>query len=149
MLQALGFQIRKHHMNEGHSAFLALELLNRYKYQKHDLRPGESPYDAPFVRSKCIFTTHTPVEAGQDQFDYAMVERIADSEFLDLNEVRKWAGEDRLNMTRLALNLSDYINGSPNATPKCRRRCFLVTSCMRLPTVCMRIPGPASFSLNL
>ncbi len=111
MLQALGFNIHKHHMNEGHSALLALELLNRYAYQRRDLRPGEPLYDAPVVRSKCIFTTHTPVEAGQDQFDYAMVERIADGEFLDLAEVRKLAGDDRLNMTRLALNLSDYVNG--------------------------------------
>lgn len=111
MLQALGFNIRKHHMNEGHSALLALELLNRYSYQRRDLRPGESLYDAPIVRSKCIFTTHTPVEAGQDQFEYDMVERIADSEFMDLQEVRKLAGEDRLNMTRLALNLSDHVNG--------------------------------------
>lgn len=111
MLQALGFQIRKHHMNEGHSALLAMELLNRYAYQKRDLRPGESLYDIPIVRSKCIFTTHTPVEAGQDQFDYDMVERIADGDFMDLQEVRKLAGQDRLNMTRLALNLSDYVNG--------------------------------------
>lgn len=111
MLQALGFNIHQHHMNEGHSALLALELLNRYAYQRRDLRLGESLYDAPVVRSKCIFTTHTPVEAGQDQFDSEMVERIADGEFLDLAEVRKLAGDDRLNMTRLVLNLSDYVNG--------------------------------------
>ena len=111
MLQALGFRIHKHHMNEGHSALLALELMNRYAYQRRDLRPGESQYDAPIVRSKCIFTTHTPVEAGLDQFDYDMVDRIADSDFIDFSEVRKLAGNDRLNMAKLALNLSDYVNG--------------------------------------
>ncbi|MBU3737122.1 MAG: alpha-glucan family phosphorylase [Methylobacterium sp.] len=111
MLQALGFDIRKHHLNEGHPALLALELLNRHAYQQRDLRAGESSFDIPGVRSKCIFTTHTPVEAGQDQFDYALVERIADGDFMDLKEVRKLAGEDRFNMTRLALNLSDYVNG--------------------------------------
>lgn len=111
MLQAMGFHVLKYHMNEGHSALLALELLNRHTHQKRDLRPGESRFDAPFVRSRCIFTTHTPLEAGQDQFDYALVERIADSEFLNLSETRKLAGEDYLNMTRLALNLSDYVNG--------------------------------------
>jgi starch phosphorylase len=58
--------ISKHHMNEVHSALLALELLHRYTYHKRDLRPGELKYDLPVVRSKCIFTTHTPVEAGQD-----------------------------------------------------------------------------------
>lgn len=124
MLQALGFSIRKHHLNEGHSAFLALELINRHAYQKRDLRPGESLYDIPLVRSKCIFTTHTPVEAGQDQFDYAMVERIADGSFMDMREVRKLAGEDRLNMTRLALSLSDYVNGVAKRHAEVSQRLF-------------------------
>jgi starch phosphorylase len=124
MLQALGFRIRKHHLNEGHSAFLAIELLGRHSHQKRDLRPGESPYDAPLVRSKCIFTTHTPVEAGQDQFDYAMVDRIADGEFMDFSEIRKLAGEDRLNMTQLALNLSDYVNGVAKRHAEVSQRMF-------------------------
>jgi starch phosphorylase len=124
MLQALDFRLRKHHLNEGHSAFLAMELLNRYTRHQRDLRPGESAYDAPLVRSKCIFTTHTPVEAGQDQFDYAMVERIADSEFMDLREVRKLAGEERLNMTRLALSLSDYVNGVAKRHAEVSQRMF-------------------------
>ncbi len=124
MLRALGFQIRKHHLNEGHSALLAMELLNRHKYPQRDLRPGESPYDAPAVRSLCIFTTHTPVEAGQDQFDYAMVERVADGDFMDMSEVRKLAGEDRLNMTRLALNLSDYVNGVAKSHAEVSQRMF-------------------------
>lgn len=124
MLQALGFRIRKHHLNEGHSALLALELLNRHTYQKRDLRPGEAQYDIPVVRSQCIFTTHTPVEAGQDQFDYGMVERIADGSFMDMREVRKLAGEDRLNMTRLALNLSDYVNGVAKRHAEVSQRMF-------------------------
>ena len=124
MLQALGFQIRKHHLNEGHSALLAMELLNRHKRPQRDLRPGELPYDAPAVRSQCIFTTHTPVEAGQDQFDYGMVERIADGDFMDLGEVRKLAGDDRLNMTRLALNLSDFVNGVAKSHAEVSQRMF-------------------------
>ncbi len=111
MLQALDFSITKHHMNEGHSALLAVELLHRYTYQQRDLRPGEALYDLPAVRKKCIFTTHTPVEAGQDKFDYSIVDRIAQNEFIDLQHLRKLAGEDCLNMTRLALNLSEYVNG--------------------------------------
>lgn len=124
MLQALGFQISKHHMNEGHSALLGLELLHRYTYQSRDLRPGELQYDVPVVRSKCIFTTHTPIEAAQDKFDYAMVDRIGDGEFLDLREVRKLAGEDGLNMTRLALNLSDYVNGVAKCHAEVSQRMF-------------------------
>lgn len=111
MLQALGFSINKHHMNEGHSALLALELLHRHTYHQRDVRPGEALYDLPVVRSKCIFTTHTPVEAGQDKFDYSIVDKVAQGEILDLQHLRKLAGDDCLNMTRLALNLSDYVNG--------------------------------------
>ena len=111
MLQALGFSITKHHMNEGHSALLALELLHRHTYHQRDVRPGEALYDLPVVRSKCIFTTHTPVEAGQDKFGYSIVDRVAQGEFIDLQHLRKLAGDDCLNMTRLALNLSDYVNG--------------------------------------
>lgn len=124
MLQALGFTIRRYHLNEGHSALLAMELMSRHTYHPRDLRPGESPYAIPIVRSQCIFTTHTPVEAGQDQFDYAMVERIADGSFIELGEVRKLAGEDKLNMTRLALNLSDYINGVAKRHAEVSQRIF-------------------------
>lgn len=124
MLNALGFRVRKYHLNEGHSAFLALELLNHHVYQKRDLHPGESFYDTPLVRSQCIFTTHTPVEAGQDQFDYEMVERIARSDFMNPKEVRKLAGDDRLNMTRLALNLSEYVNGVAKSHAEVSKKMF-------------------------
>ncbi len=111
LLQALGFHINKYHMNEGHSALLTIELLQRYAYSYRDLRPGESAFNLPLVRSKCIFTTHTPVEAGQDKFDYNMVQQVMRDDFIDISEFKKLAGEDCLNMTRLALNLSEYING--------------------------------------
>lgn len=111
LLQALGFHINKYHMNEGHSALLTIELLQRYAYSYRDLRPGESAFNLPLVRSKCIFTTHTPVEAGQDKFDYNMVQQVMRDDFIDIAELKRLAGEDCLNMTRLALNLSEYING--------------------------------------
>ncbi|MCL5800962.1 MAG: alpha-glucan family phosphorylase, partial [Gammaproteobacteria bacterium] len=110
MLQALGFEVRQYHMNEGHSALLALELLRRYAYSPEGLRPGESPYNMPRVREQCNFTTHTPVEAGHDQFPYDLVQRVL-GEFIDLPTLKSLAGNDRLNMTRLALNLSQYVNG--------------------------------------
>jgi starch phosphorylase len=74
LLRALGFHVQHYHMNEGHSALLGLELLRRYAYAPDDVRAGESRYDIPRVRSFCHFTTHTPVEAGQDKFPYDMVE---------------------------------------------------------------------------
>ena len=75
LLEALGFEIREYHMNEGHSALLAVELLRRYSFPAEDLRPGESPYDVPRVREQCSFTTHTPVPAGHDIFDMQLVSR--------------------------------------------------------------------------
>lgn len=110
LLQALGFTIRHFHMNEGHSALLGLELMRRYTYPVEELRPGESSYDLPRVRDLCSFTTHTPVEAGHDRFPYDMVQRVLDNNF-DIQVIKDLAGEDNLNMTRLALNLSEYVNG--------------------------------------
>ncbi|BAZ94793.1 alpha-glucan phosphorylase [Thiohalobacter thiocyanaticus] len=110
MLHALGFRVRQYHMNEGHAALLCLELMNRYAYPNDDLRPGETPYDIPRVRDLCNFTTHTPVEAGHDKFPYDLVDRVL-GDFIDRQTLRRLAGEDQLNMTRLALNSSDYVNG--------------------------------------
>ena len=110
ILQALGFSVRHYHMNEGHSAMLGLELLRRYTYPTADVRQGESHYDLPRVREMCSFTTHTPIEAGHDRFTYDLVQRILDNGF-DIESIKHLAGEDSLNMTRLAMNLSEYVNG--------------------------------------
>ncbi|HEY0664941.1 MAG TPA: alpha-glucan family phosphorylase [Gallionella sp.] len=110
LLHAIGFTIQHYHMNEGHSALLGLELMRRYTYSAEHLRPGESRYDLPRVRDLCSFTTHTPVEAGHDRFPYELVQRVLDDGF-DMETIRRLAGEETLNMTRLALNLSGYING--------------------------------------
>lgn len=123
MLQALGFKPMGYHMNEGHSAFLTLALLRRYAHAREDLRPGESPYDLPQVRELCVFTTHTPVEAAHDKFDYDLVRRLY-GDVLDLGTVKLLAGEDRLNMTRLALNLSDYVNGVAKRHAEVSRQMF-------------------------
>ncbi len=110
ILQALGFRISKYHMNEGHSALLGLELLWRFERSPDEVGPGESIYNAGRVREQCIFTTHTPLEAGHDQFDYSLAQRILD-DFIDIHELKRLAGADKLNMTRLAMNLSGYVNG--------------------------------------
>ncbi|MGQ9862408.1 MAG: alpha-glucan family phosphorylase [Thiobacillaceae bacterium] len=123
MLQALGFKLIGYHMNEGHSAFLTLALLRRYAYAVEDLRPGEIPYDIPRVRDLCTFTTHTPVEAGHDQFAYDLVSRIY-GDLPELDTLKRLAGADRLNMTRLALNLSEYVNGVAKRHAETSRRMF-------------------------
>ena len=123
MLYALGFRIRQYHMNEGHSALLAVELLRRFAYPENEVRPGESRYDIPRVRELCNFTTHTPVEAGHDQFSYELVQRILGN-LIDLGELKVLAGTDRLNMTRLALNLSEYVNGVAKRHAEVSRRMY-------------------------
>lgn len=109
LLRALGFQIATYHMNEGHAALLTLSLLKRNPHSANGGSAAER-YDPDPVISRCVFTTHTPVEAGQDQFDYGLAERIL-GDFIDLKTLKRFAGPDRLNMTRLALNLSGYVNG--------------------------------------
>jgi len=120
LLHALDFEISSYHMNEGHSALLTLELLRRNSYPTGDLRQGESPYDLPRVRELCRFTTHTPVEAGHDQFSYELVRRLFTSgEYdgsrgsgpVDFHVLESLAGRERLNMTLLALNCSEFVNG--------------------------------------
>jgi starch phosphorylase len=123
LLQALGFEILQYHMNEGHSALLGLELLRRHEYPPEHLRPGESPYDLPRVRELCNFTTHTPVEAGHDRFSYELVQRVLDSA-IDLATLKRLAGEDSLNMTQLALNLSEYVNGVAKRHAEVSNRMF-------------------------
>ncbi len=123
MLQALGFELRQYHMNEGHSALLALELLRRYSYPPEDLRPGESPYDIRRVRELCCFTTHTPVEAGHDKFPYEMVKDVL-GEVVDFGTLRQLAGAQTLNMTHLALNLSEYVNGVAQRHAEVSRQLF-------------------------
>jgi glycogen phosphorylase len=129
VLHALGFKVSEYHMNEGHSALLGVELLRRHAYAAQDLRPGEPRYDLPRVRQLCRFTTHTPVEAGQDRFPYELVRRLfatapagggevsatatpeTEAGAVDFSILKDLAGADSLNMTRLALNLSDFVNG--------------------------------------
>jgi starch phosphorylase len=110
ILRALGFELHTYHMNEGHAALLTLDLLNRWRVPPEDLIAGEPPYDIAEVRSRCVFTTHTPVEAGHDRFSYELFERLL-PDVVDLDTLKRLAGDALLNMTRLALNLSDYVNG--------------------------------------
>ena len=110
MLQALSYKnISTYHMNEGHAAFLTLGLLER-EATRGDLSKVTDA-DREAVRQHCVFTTHTPVPAGHDQFDAALVRQV-------LGPARSAALEDLecmpngvLNMTYLALQLSRYING--------------------------------------
>ena len=110
MLHALEFHIKKYHMNEGHAALLSLELLLRYKRDIESVWDEHSVWDTARVRDLCVFTTHTPVDAGHDKFPYTLVKQVL-GEPIPLEFLKEIAGADALNMTLLALNLSKYING--------------------------------------
>lgn len=110
ILEALGFEIGTYHLNEGHAAFATVELLKRFPRRRRQNDKTAWAYDADRVRHLCVFTTHTPVEAGHDRFSYELVERIC-SDLMPTDALKVFGGEDRLNMTRLALNLSGYVNG--------------------------------------
>jgi len=132
MLRALGYdQIERFHMNEGHASLLTLELLD--EEAKKAGRKSITQDDIESVRKKCIFTTHTPVPAGHDQFPIDLVRRVVGpredffnmKDIFSLDLVRRilrsqetfhemkdiFGGENVLNMTYLALNLSHYVNG--------------------------------------
>ncbi len=102
LLKELSFNIRKYHMNEGHSALLTFELLK------------ENNLNAEKVQNICVFTTHTPIEAAFDQFSYKLVEEVLSKEYM-MSTIKQYAGVDNLNMTYLALNLSKYVNGVSKA----------------------------------
>lgn len=110
ILDALGFTVRKYHMNEGHASLLTLELLNRSRRPVEDTWDERASWDTHRVTEQCVFTTHTPVKAGHDRFPYDMVERIL-GEVVPFVLLKELAGKDMLNMTMLAMNLSRYVNG--------------------------------------
>ncbi|MBI2088915.1 MAG: alpha-glucan family phosphorylase [Deltaproteobacteria bacterium] len=109
MLRALGYEnIERFHMNEGHPSLLGLELLDEETRKAGTKSITRVEIEA--VRRKCIFTTHTPVPAGQDQFPLDLVNRVLGRrEVYEMKDV--FCCEDLLNMTYLALNLSHYVNG--------------------------------------
>ena len=105
MIRKLGFyQIKRFHMNEGHSSLLTLELIKE-RNQNNDLSKSIDR-----VRRMCVFTTHTPVPAGFDKFPYDLVEQVLGN-YAEIEFIKNFGGDDILNMTLLALNLSHYING--------------------------------------
>jgi starch phosphorylase len=122
LLRAIGCDVRMFHMNEGHSALLAVELMRRTPIPG-ERPPGEPSYDLRRVRERCIFTTHTPVEAGHDRFDYALVERTIGG-LVEIEQLKLIGGADRLNMTRLALNLSAFVNGVAKRHAETSRQLF-------------------------
>ncbi len=116
-LIALGIEPTVCHMNEGHSAFLALERA-RLLMQRFSMSFAEA---LTITASSNVFTTHTPVPAGNDYFKPELVEQyfaayrkelgLTSEEFLALGRVDPANAEEYFCMTVLALRASTYANG--------------------------------------
>jgi starch phosphorylase len=145
MLRALGHtELMRYHMNEGHAALLTMELLGEESQRVG--RTSIKGEDIEKVRSKCVFTTHTPVPAGHDKFpveyltrlfpDQARFFEVKDASSVDLiksilqveqnypdlvEAARRGAS---VNMTYLALSLSNYVNGVAKLHGEVSRKMF-------------------------
>ncbi len=111
ILEALKINVKKYHMNEGHSSLLTLELLKN------------NNLNADKVKNMCVFTTHTPVAAAFDKFSYDLLSDMLETEVSQEN-LKKYGGQDKFNMTLLALNLSKYTNGVTEAHMEYSRKLF-------------------------
>lgn len=121
MLESLGYKnIKKYHMNEGHSALLTVELFLQEREQKKDLEY----YDVENVRKKCVFTTHTPVAAGHDRFELELFREVLGDYIPEFIVDGAIDVEGRANMTLLGLNMSKFVNGVAKSHGNVTRKMF-------------------------
>jgi starch phosphorylase len=103
MLEALGHRsIETYHMNEGHAALVALELLER--------APSAARTSLDPVKPLCVFTTHTPMPAGHDRFDQALLHSVLGGGLTERLRRLRLIEDGVLNMTHLALRASRFVN---------------------------------------
>jgi len=117
LLRQLRIEPHVFHLNEGHSAFLTLELSRELTREGVDF-----PEAAARVRERCAFTTHTPVAAGHDEFVAPLIEKcfgadywaelgLSREQFLDLGRVTAGDEEELFGLTPLALRMCRAANG--------------------------------------
>lgn len=114
VLRGLGITPRAWHLNEGHSAFLQLERLRELVEEGEDAATARAR-----IRRDCVFTTHTPVPAGNEQFDRQMIDKylrswcdLVDVEPAKLFKLGQASDTDSMfNLTALAINTSSWANG--------------------------------------
>jgi starch phosphorylase len=118
LLRKLGVSPHVFHLNEGHSAFLTLELA-REVIQKQK-QPLADVIET--VKRQCVFTTHTPVAAGNDEFEASLVTRafgpgymnelgLSEDEFLALGRIDPANKAERYGLTPLAIRMCRSTNG--------------------------------------
>ncbi len=119
LLRTLGIIPSVYHLNEGHSAFLTLELVREYLAENNDKNFTDALAE---IRPKCAFTTHTPVAAGNDLFaseillscfkeDYPNSLGLTKDEFLSLGRVNPDNESEGFGMTPLAIRMCRSANG--------------------------------------
>lgn len=116
-LDTMGLQFDLFHSNEGHSAFIGLERMRKYIHNNN----LSFPEAKEIVRSSTLFTTHTPVPAGHDEFDENLLRqyighypdrlKISWNELMSLGRSSINAFGEKFNMSFLAANLSQEMNG--------------------------------------
>ena len=100
VLRDLGYKnIDTFHLNEGHAGFLTLELMREMGY-----------YDPDKIREQVVFTTHTPVPAGHDYFEYSLIDQVFPDEARSTLH-RMLPDVPGVSMTELGLRYSRYVNG--------------------------------------
>ncbi|MGI8468223.1 MAG: alpha-glucan family phosphorylase, partial [Pyrinomonadaceae bacterium] len=119
LLRKLGIQPAVYHLNEGHSAFLTLELAREF-LTANETASFEDAISQ--VREKCVFTTHTPVAAGNDSFSPALIEacfdenyitdlRLSKEELFALGRANPQDKTEWFGMTPLAIRMTRSANG--------------------------------------
>lgn len=111
-LERIGYKIRKYHLNEGHTALATLEIANKNNWNQKE------------TQQKFSFTTHTLVPAGHESFPLDMVKNTLECCF-PMEKIIEYGREgDCLNMTKLAMSLSDYQNGVSKKNAEAARLMF-------------------------
>ena len=130
LLDELGIKPTIYHMNEGHSSFLVLEAI------KNTIKEKQVSFNIAkdIVTAKTVFTTHTPVPAGNDIFPTTLVEKyfdqywkdlgITEEEFLELGMKPKETNKTTFNMGILALKVAGKKNGVSKLHGKVSRELF-------------------------
>ena len=116
LLRSMDIAPATFHMNEGHSAFLTLELL------REQIILGKDPEEARnAVIRRCLFTTHTPVPAGHDRFSSELLQHtfgrfwsdtgLSHDQLLSYGRINPVDQQELFTMTVLALKMSRAANG--------------------------------------
>jgi starch phosphorylase len=133
LLRKLGIKPLVYHLNEGHSAFLTLELAREFLSENENASFTQA---RAAVREKCVFTTHTPVAAGNDNFPPDQIEGCFDAEFIKslkiskeelfaLGRTKPEDAQEWFGMTPLAIRMTRSANGVSEKHGEVSRKLWL------------------------